>query len=411
MRFVYTVKDHDGKTLTATDDAPDEHSLASRLQTQGYFVASIRPFSETTQKKTTTRISQKSQFKRSKANLDDLMLFCRQLAAMLNAGVNLLRSLDIISLQVESKQLSEILTHVKKSVEQGNSLSTSLAKHPKVFNQFWVSIVEVGEASGNMPVVLEKLAFYLERQAAFQSAILSAILYPAILFVVAILAILCFAFFIGPKFKTIFDSFHTELPMITKALLGVFEFIKTKFFVLIGVFGAIIFLIRKYIQTGSGRLQFEKLLLAIPEFGYIVRIIVIERFTSQLSILVDSGVPILSALEISQRMIGNKTCEGIIGDIKNNVREGKLIAEPMSQSGFFPPMAVQMILIGEETGELAKMLRSVSEYYRQCVETFMKRFGIIFEPVMLIFMGGVIGIIVIAMFLPIFNISQLGGGQ
>ena len=409
MRFVYTVKDPAGKTFTATDDAPDEQDLVSRLQNQGFFIVSLRLFSETLPKKTETKLSNKAQFKRTKITLDDLVLFCQQLATMLNSGVNLLRSLDVISMQVESRKLSEILAQVKKSVEQGNSLSSSLAKHPKVFNQFWISVIEVGEASGNMPVILEKLAFYLEREAAFRATVLSAVLYPAILFVVAIGAILCFALVIGPKFKTIFDSFHTELPPITKALLAIFDFIKTKFLVLILVVGGIILLIKQYIQTLAGRIQMEKLLFSLPQFGNILRIIVIERFTSQLSILVDSGVPILYALEITQRMVGNKICEGVIGEIKNNVREGKLIAEPMSRSGFFPPMAVQMILIGEETGELAKMLRSVSEYYRAYVETFMKRFGVVFEPIMLIFMGVVIGVIVIAMFLPIFNISQLGG--
>ena len=409
MKYVYTVKDSEGKTFTKTDESADEQSLVLRLQDQGFFIVSVRPFSETPAQKTEVKLSNKSQFKRSRVSLDDLVLFCRQLATMLNSGVNLLRSLDIISMQVESKQLSEVLTQVKKSVEQGTSLSSSLAKHPKIFNQFWVSIVEVGEASGNMPVILEKLAFYLEREAAFRATVLSAILYPAILFIVAIGAIFCFALIVGPKFKTIFDSFHTELPAITRALLAIFDFIKTKFFVLILSLGAIILAIRKYAQTLHGRVNLERFLLSLPQFGQVFRIIVIERFTSQLSILVDSGVPILYALEISQRMVGNKICEGVIGDIRNNVREGKLIAEPMSRSGFFPPMAVQMILIGEETGELAKMLRSVSEYYRSYVETFMKRFGVVFEPVMLIFMGVVIGTIVIAMFLPIFNISQLGG--
>ena len=409
MRFSYTAKDAKGKTITAIEDAVDQSSLIARLQKQGYFIVSIAPVSDSQAKKAHQDKSPKGPYTHTKVKLDDLLIFCRQLATMLDAGVTLLRSLDVISMQVESKTLAQTLMVVKKDVEQGGSLSASLAKHPKVFNQLWISLVEVGEASGTMPTVLEKLAFYLERQAAFNSSVVSAIIYPLILLVVATLAILLFALVIGPRFKSIFDSFHVELPVLTRVLLGVFDFIKTKFFVLIGLIGGIVIVVRKYVQTPRGKQQAERIIFAVPKFGFVVRTIVVERFTSQMSILVDSGVPILYALDITQRMIGNKTCEAVIGEIKDTVREGKLVAEQMGKSGFFPPMAVQMIAIGEETGELGKMLKRVSQYYQDYVETFMKRFGVIFEPFMLVFMGGIIGVIVIAMFLPIFSIATLGG--
>jgi len=409
-RFSYTAKDINGKTVSATDDAPDQGALVSRLQAQGYFIVSVAPFKPTAGKRSDGRPVVKGTFTHNKVNLDDLLMFCHQLSTMLNSGVTLTRSLDVISMQVESKQLSETLIEVKKDVEHGGSLSASLAKHPKVFNQFWVSLIEVGEASGTMPTVLEKLATYMEQESAFQASIISAIIYPAILMLVATGAIVFFALVIGPKFKTIFDQFHVQLPPLTSALLVVFDFIKEKFLVLIGAICAIFILIKKYIATPKGQLQFEGFLFKIPKFGYVMKTIVVERFTSQLSILVDSGVPILYALDIAQRMVGNRTCANVIGEIKNNVREGKLVAEPMMKSGFFPPMAVQMILIGEETGELGKMLRSVAEFYQNYVQTFMKRFGTIFEPVMLVFMGAVIGTIVIAMFMPIFNLAQIGGG-
>jgi len=298
---------------------------------------------------------------------------------------------------------------VKNDVEQGSSFSASLAKHPKIFDQFWVSLVEVGEASGTMPVILEKLAFYLEQRAGFKSALISAIIYPAILLVVASGAIMFFALVIGPKFKTLFDSFNVELPIITRVLLGTFDFIKSRFLVIIGAIGGILLLVRNYGRTPTGKFNIERILFSLPKFGYVYKTIVVERFTSQMSILVETGVPILYALDITQRMMENLTCENIISEIKKNVREGKLIADQMGKSGFFPPMAVQMILIGEETGELGKMLKRVAQYYQEYVEVFMKRFGTIFEPIMLVFMGGVIGVIVVAMFLPIFNISQLGG--
>lgn len=406
-KFAYVVKDAAGKTVSGTDEANDQATLVTRLQQQGYFVINVHSLSQGFPQKVDGKPSRMN-FSHQKVTLDDLLTFCRQLSTMLNTGVTLLRSLDIISMQVDSKQFYDILIKVKKNVEEGNSLSASLAKSPKIFSKLWVSLVEVGEASGNLPVVLGKLAFYLEQQSAFKSSLVSAMIYPAILLFVAVGAIIFFALVIGPRFKSLFESFEVELPLITKVLLDIFDLIKSKFLVLLGILSVILYLIRKYIQTPLGKRQIEMFLFSLPKLGYVFKTIVVERFTSQMSILVDSGVPILYALDITQRMIDNKICEDVIGEIKKNVREGKLIAQTMTNSGFFPPMAVQMILVGEETGELGKMLRSVAEYYQNYVQTFMKRFGTIFEPIMLIVMGGTIGIIVIAMFLPIFSIATLG---
>jgi len=406
-KFAYVVKDASGKTFSGTDEANDQATLVTRLHQHGYFVINVQSLAKVSAKKNDGK-AKRAAFSHQKVTLDDLLTFCRQLGTMLNTGVTLLRSLDIIAMQVDSKQFHDILVNVKRSVEEGNSLSGSLGKHPKIFSKLWVSLVEVGEASGNLPMVLEKLAFYLEQQSAFKSSLVSAMIYPIILLFVAVAAIIFFALVIGPRFKTLFESFEVDLPLITRVLLDIFDFIKSKFLVLIGIMGGILFLIKKYMETPIGKRQVEVLLFSLPKFGYVFKTIVVERFTSQMSILVDSGVPILYALDITQRMIDNKICEDVIGDIKKDVREGKLIAQTMTNSGFFPPMAVQMILVGEETGELGKMLRSVAEYYQNYVQTFMKRFGTIFEPVMLIVMGGTIGIIVIAMFLPIFSIANMG---
>ncbi len=292
-----------------------------------------------------------------------------------------------------------------------SALSISLLKHPKVFNQFWVSLVEVGEASGTMPMVLEKLSFYLEQEATFNSTVISALVYPAILLFVATGAITFFALFVGPRFEDIFNSMKVELPWLTVTLLAFFRFVKTKFFVLFAGVGGILFLTLKYINTPDGRLRWEKFLFSLPVIGKVVKLIVVERFASQMAILVDSGVPILQALDITQRLVGNKTCEEIVGDIKNGVREGELLVGPMLKSNFFPPMAIQMIMVGEETGELSKMLKHVAKFYQTGVETFLKRFAVMVEPVILVFMGVVIGVIVVAMFLPLFNIASLGGAK
>ena len=365
-RFSYTAKDASGKTITGTDEAADKDTLIARLQQQGLFIVSVEPFVSplTRAQQSAEKPKPPKRGTHKKAKLDDMLVFARQLGTMLDSGVTLLRSLDVISLQVDSTDLSNALEQIRKEIEAGGSLSASLAKHPKIFDQFWVSLVEVGEASGTLPVILEKLAFYLEQKAAFQSAIVSAVMYPLILFLVAIGAVLFFALSVGPRFKGIFESFGIELPILTQVLLGIFSFIQKYFFMLLAGFGAILFVARNYTRTPSGKRLAQRLVMRLPKFGYVYRMIIVERFTSQMSILIDSGVPILYALDVTQRMIGDMRCADIIGNVKDSVREGKMLADPMAASGFFPVMVVQMVLSGEETGELAKMLRRVAVYYQ-----------------------------------------------
>jgi type IV pilus assembly protein PilC len=402
--FSYTAKDASGKAKTAVVEALHEQALVEKLQGDGYFVLSVKPASPKLVA-AKSKASASEGFTHNKVKIEDMLVFARQLATMLEAGVTLLRSLDVISAQVASKVFSGVLKQVRDDVEQGKSLSSSLAKHPKVFSQFWVSLVEVGEASGTMPMVLNKLTFYTEQRAAFRSTIVSALVYPGVLFVISMGAVAFFALFVGPKFEAIFKDMGTKLPALTMAVLGTFNFIKHQFLWIVASIAAFIFFVRQYIKTDTGRLAFENMMFNLPVAGGIYKLIIVERFASQMAILMDSGVPILYALEISEKLVSNKTCALIIVQIRESVREGKLLAEPMAESGFFPSMAVQMIKVGEETGELDKMLKHVSTFYQNNVEAFMKRFGTLVEPVMLVFMGALIGTIVIAMFLPLFNLS------
>lgn len=406
-QYQYLAKNMEGKTFQDIEESPTEQALIDKLQAQGYFVVSLQQI-RMEQPKTEvakTQKAKKDSFTHTAVTMDDILVFARQLATMLEAGITLLRSLDVILSQVESRTLHKVLTQVRNDVEQGRSLSSSLEKHPKQFSQFWVSLVEVGEASGTMPQVLEKLALFMEQQAAFKSIVISAIIYPCILLLVCIGAIGFFAFFVGPKFEAIYTSMGKDLPAFTKLLLAVFKFIKQKIvFIVIGCV-ALAFAFRQYVKTAVGQMQFEKFIYGLPTFGMITKKIVVERFASQMSILIDSGVPILYALEISEKLVENRTCGIIIANIRESVREGKMLAEPMEASGFFPPMAVQMIKVGEETGELSKMLKHVSAFFQREVEAFMKRFGTLIEPLMLVVMGGVIGTIVLAMFLPMFSLG------
>jgi len=391
-KFSYIVKDKAGRTQKNITNANKE-ALVRKLQKQDLFVVNISEVKYSSSpviKKGTKK--KKKEFKRKKIKLLDLLVFSRQLATMLEAGVPLVRSLTVIESQIESEKFFHVVQDIVKNVEQGSALSASIANHPNVFNQFWISLVEVGEASGTIPSILNKLAFYLEQQAEFRSTIVSGIIYPLILLMVAVGAIAFFALVVGPKFETIFHSMGVDLPWITATLLTLFKFVRAKFFFIIGGIVASVFIFKKVVRTYTGRLYYEKLLFRMPVVGEIYKLIIIERFTSQMSILIDSGVPILYALDITERLVDNNTCAIIVADIKECVKQGELLVAPMERSGFFPAMCVQMITVGEETGELSKMLKHVAAFYQGNVETFMKRFATIIEPFMLVFMGFIIGI-------------------
>lgn len=410
-KFSYIIKDRAGKTYKSVTDAPSKEALVQRFHADGYFIVSLTELTAPPiKKKRAGLMARKRQFTHKGIKLQDLLSFSRQLATMLEAGVPLVRSLNVIETQVDSEAFANIVQKIRADVEQGTSLSVALARHPKAFNQFWVSLMEVGEASGTIPTILNRLFFYLEQEAEFRATIISGIIYPAILFCVACGAIAFFALFVGPKFEEIFTSMNAQLPWITTQLLGLFKLVRTNFLWILGGFVLLIFLFRNYVRTYHGRMAFEKFLFGLPTVGQVFQNIILERFTSQMSILIDSGVPILYALDITERLVDNNICALVVGQIKDAVKQGELLTSPMERSGFFPSMCIQMIMVGEETGELSKMLKHVAAYYQNSVETFMKRFATIVEPFMLVFMGGVIGIIIVAMFLPMFNIAQLGGG-
>ena len=226
-KFSYVIKDKNGKTYKNITDAASKSILVSKFQQDNYFIVSIKQLSSVRGKKATNSFKNKRRFTHKKAKLNDLLVFANQLATMLDSGVTLIRSLGVIQTQAESEQMFNVLAKVSKDVENGKALSQALLQHPKVFNPFWISLVEVGEASGTIPIVLKKLAFYLEQQAAFRSTIISGIIYPAILFGIALIAIAFFALFVGPRFEAIFDSMKVDLPLITRVLLDIFRFIKS----------------------------------------------------------------------------------------------------------------------------------------------------------------------------------------
>jgi len=408
-KFFYIARDKSGEKKTGFEDAATEEELVGRLQSKGLLIITVTSeFKEQVGLKADVLIKAKFRFRHSRIASEDLTLFCRQLSTLLGAGVTVLKSLNIISQQVSSRKFHSVIRDLGKSMESGLSLHEAMAKHSKIFSDLWINLVESGEASGNLTIILSRLASYLERLMAFKKKIISSLIYPVILMIAGLSALLFLTVKIIPTFAEVFKGFNVKMPFLTGVLIAASAFIRRSllFVIIIVIIG--VFLFRKYTATKSGRMWWEKLRFSLPVFGEFFRIVVAERFASEMATLVESGVPILYSLEITEHSVGNLVMGEIISKIKEDVRAGKPLNQPLEQSGFFEPMAVQMITIGEEIGELSNMLKKLDTFYQEYIETSLTRFTAMFEPVMLIFMGVVIGIMVIGMFLPIFQISQLG---
>jgi len=411
-RFYYVARDAQGQKNSGVEDGQNQDEIISRLQLRNLLVVSIIPESESLERQSqavSPSTAGKMKFKHRKIASEDLVTFCRQLSTLLGAGVNILRSLHILSMQVASAKLYDVLMKLQQDMEAGLSLHEALAKHPAVFSDLWVNLVESGEASGNLAMVLSRLAGYLEKNAAFRSKIISALIYPFILMTAGFGALIFLTVKIIPTFAELFKGFNMKMPFLTQVLIDGSNFLRASLiwivFALIGAY----FLIKNYLKTKAGKRSFEKLLFKLPVFGDFFRGIVIERFSSEMSTLVESGVPILYSLEITERSVGNLVMAEIIHNIKDEVRQGKNLSQPLEKSGFFDPMVVQMISIGEEVGELSQMFKRINAFYQEYIEVALGRFTSMFEPLILLFMGGVIGIMVVGMFLPIFQISQISG--
>ncbi|MBU1998307.1 MAG: type II secretion system F family protein [Candidatus Omnitrophota bacterium] len=410
-RIFYIAKNKDGKKVQGSEDNTSVDELVSRLQAKNLIVVKI--FSEeqlgssSWRSKAPSFLGKLSLFDKIKTS--DLTLFCRQLAVLLAAGVTIIKSVEIISQQVKKDSFLKVLRDLKVSMERGLSFHEALAKHRKVFNELWINLVHSGEASGNLAVVLDRLARFLERNEEYKRKVTSALIYPAILLIVGMGALFFLTIKIIPTFGELFAGFDIELPLLTLLLLKFSYFLRKFALVVLAAMVIFGYLLKKYIQTENGRRQAEIVGFKIPMYNEFARGLILERFSAEMSTLVESGVPILYALEITEQSVDSKIVGEYIHQIKEDVRQGKSLKEGMARFEFFDPMIVQMVSIGEEIGELPQMLKRVHDFYQEYVETFLVRFTLIFEPVILIFMGLVIGLMIGGIFLPIFKISQIAG--
>ena len=399
--FKYVARNKSGKLINEVVEAISQEDLLNSLQAKALYVTSIASVSQVKR----VRRKVKRRYHRG-VKAFDLIMFSRELATLLSAGVTLIKSLDILCKQIESQTLLRAVEQIKKDVEGGYTFQNALKKHDKIFSSFWIHLIETGEASGQLPASLDELARYLEESAALRKKIVSAMVYPAILVFVAAAAIAVFLLKIVPIFADIFKGFNVELPLLTRIIVGMSEVVRKYFLLVVGVITGSFFIIKKYISTEIGAWQFDKLKFNLPVLGQVIQEVSIQRFANGLSTLLKSGVSILYALEIAEKTVGNRVMEKGLREVKIAVRDGKGMAQTMEELGLFSPLVVQMIGVGEEIGELGKMLDRIALFYKERVDTFVSRLTTMFEPLVLVFMGVVVGILVVAMFMPIFSISS-----
>lgn len=343
----------------------------------------------------------------------DLAIFTRQFATMINAGLPLVQCLDILSRQSEKEKFRMIITQTMREVEAGTTLADALGKKEnlKVFDELYVNMVEAGEAGGILDEILQRLATFIEKAEALRRKIKAALMYPAVVMMVAVMATSFMLIFIIPTFARMFAGFGAELPLPTKIVMGLSTMLRSYWWAMLAVIGASIVSIQRYYQTSTGRMNIDRFLLQIPVMGDVLRKGSVARFTRTLSTLISSGVPILSGLEITARTAGNKVIEEAIMAARTSIREGETISAPLRESKVFPPMVVQMISVGEETGALDDMLMRIADFYDSEVDTAVDSLTALIEPLMIVFMGGIVGGMVVAMYLPMFSLINVVAGS
>ena len=402
-KFNYTAKDEEARLLTGVFEARDTVSVARELKRRNLTIISI--IEEKGKKSVNLTIAGG----RKKVKSIDLVVFSRQLATLIDAGVSLVVGLNILYEQVEDKYLKQVIWSLKSDIEAGNSLSDSFARYPLAFPPIFANMVKAGESSGSLSEVLERIADYMERTENLKRKIKSAMTYPIIVISMSIIIITFLILKVVPAFKGIFATLGGSLPIPTKILIMVSDSGVRFFPIIIGglIFSYIVFI--RYIHTDKGGMQFDQFKLKLPVFGPLMNKVAISRFTSTFAILVKSGVDILEIFDIIGRVSGNMVIEQAAQQIKINLQAGESISTPMEETGRFPPFVSKMIAVGEQTGELEKMLTKISDYYEAQINESLAGLTAMIEPLIISFLGVTVGFILVAMFFPIFKVTQMMG--
>jgi type IV pilus assembly protein PilC len=390
--FTYTARALNGDLRTATIDAPSRDEVVAQLRRQRLNVVKIDEAAQANKKKGSGRISMR-----------DIVIFTRQFSTMINAGLPLVQALDILAKQSENKALKDVTRAVVFDVESGHTVADALKKHPKAFTDLYVNMVAAGEAGGILDTILMRLATFMEKNDALVRKVKGAMIYPGVITGVAAAAIIILLVFVIPTFEKMFASVGMALPLPTRVVIGASRFLQGYWWAVIAAIVGAGWSLKKYYSTPDGKLAIDRLLLKAPVLGDVLRKSAVSRFTRTLGTLIGSGVSILDGLEITAKTAGNRVIQDAIMESRTSIAGGETISAPLQKSQVFPPMVISMIAVGEQTGGLDEMLSKIADFYDEEVDAAVSGLLALMEPVMIVFLGVVVGGMVVAMYLPIFD--------
>lgn len=397
--FKYKARNPEGRVLQGSVDAENEDAARSALRGRKLTVLEIGTAPGGGLFRRGPKVKQK-----------DVVIFSRQLATMVSSGMALVQSVQIIAEQVESKAFKAVLFQIRDDISSGVNIADSLAKHPTVFPPLYVNMVKAGETGGSLDSILDRLSTYLEKAEALKEKIKSAMMYPAVIAVVAIGVVVFLMVKVIPQFQEMFASMGGELPVPTKILIGTSEFLQANILFLLGGAAALVVGVTVFRRTETGAQAIDSLMLKLPVFGSLLIRFTVARFSRTLGTLQKSGVPILESMDIVAKTAGNKVVENAIMQARASMREGEGVTGPLRATKVFPPMVIQMVGAGEETGKLDDMLMKIADFYEEEVNTATEGLLKLIEPLLMVVMGGTVGFIVIGMFMPLFEMGQMAGG-
>ncbi len=399
--FSYSVKDKEGKVSKGMIEAESEGKLIEHFHKEGSVILSINE----TKKKGRVQI-------RGKVKTDDLVVFSRQFTTLIESGIPVVECLNILEEQIENTYFKAVINLILKDIREGAALSGALSKHKDVFPDIYLSMVEAAEFSGNLPDILDRVSVYLEKSSALKKKVASALYYPVIIVLMAVAITGFLVFKVIPTFKEIFATLGGELPLPTKILIGFSDAVRRKESIILMLAGGIggFFAIKTYINTSAGKKKFHRFLLKLPVVGELLRKMAIAKFSRTFSTLVKSGVSIIKCLDIVGRTSGNRIIEDAVMEAKISIQEGQPISVPLEKTDVFPPMVIKMVAIGERSGRLEEMLRKIAQFYEEQTDAMVAGLASLIEPLVIAFLGVIVGGIVVALFLPIIKITQYIGG-
>jgi type IV pilus assembly protein PilC len=395
--YQWTGKDKNGKIQKGEMEAASVQTVKSNLARLRITPARV--------KEKPRDIFENVSFLQPKVVEKDVILFARQFSTMIDAGLPIVQCLEILLSQQENKTFKKLLKDIKESVESGSTLADALKKFPKQFDDLFVNMIAAGEAGGILDTILRRLSGYMEKAAKLKAKVKGAMTYPLVTLVIAFIVLAVILVFVIPVFQQMFADFGKELPVPTQIVVSLSNFVKSKILYILGAIVLFIFAFKRFYKTPKGRILVDRFVLTLPVVGMLIRKVSVAKFTRTMGTMLSSGVAILDALDITAKTSGNKTIEGALYNVRSAIAEGQTMAEPLSESGVFPPMVCQMISVGESTGALDAMLGKIADFYDEEVDQAVDNLTSLIEPFMLVFLGVTIGGLVIAMYLPIFKLA------